>query len=67
MFLYDTNLYQTEEGNAMFGDLDGSEDFYVQDEEIEIETETTEEEEDSEIDEDLSTSEGLRKKIVLFF
>ena len=51
----------------MFEYLDGSEDFYVQDEEIEIETETTEEEEDSEIDEDLSTSEGLRKKIVLFF
>lgn len=51
----------------MFGYLDGSEDFYVQDEEIEIETESTEEQEDSEIDEDLSASEGLRKKIVLFF
>ena len=60
-------MYQTEEGNAMFRYLDGSEDFYVQDEEIEIETESTEEQEDSEIDEDLSASEGLRKKIVLFF
>ena len=45
----------------MFGYLDGSEDFYVQDEEIEIET--TEEEEDLQMDEDLSTSEGLREKI----
>lgn len=45
----------------MFGYLDGSEDFYVQDEEIEIKT--TEEEEDLQMDEDLSTSEGLREKI----
>ena len=53
-------MYQTEEGKAIFGYLDGIEDFYVQDEESE--TETTEEEEDLEMDEDLSTSEGLRKK-----
>ena len=45
----------------MFGYLDGSEDFYVQDEETEIKT--TEEEEDLQMDEDLSTSEGLREKI----